>query len=113
MYEALLAAKSLQESGVDTVVINMHTIKPLDKDVLIKYAKQTKAIVSVEDHQIAGGLGSAMSEFLAQSYPIPMEFVGIKDQFGESGKPDELLEKFGLKSRHIIEAAKKVIARKR
>lgn len=112
VYEALLAAKELEEIGVEVQVVNMHTIKPIDEEVIINAARISGAIVTVEDHQIAGGLGSAVSEVVAKRHPIPMEFVGVDDQFGESGKPDELLTKFGLKSKNIIEAVKKVVARK-
>lgn len=113
IYKALIAAKDLDEMGIGSVVINMHTIKPLDEEILLQYAMTTGSVVTLEDHQIAGGLGSAVVEYLAKSYPVPVEFVGMKDTFGESGKPQELLEKFGLTSRSIIEATNKVVARKR
>lgn len=111
-YYALLAAKKLDEDGVKVLVTNIHTIKPLDNDLIIEQVKKTGAAVSVEDHQIAGGLGGAISELLAQNLPSPMEFVGMRDVFGESGSPEELLKKFEMDSDSIIKAVKKVIARK-
>jgi len=112
LYEALVAAKELGESGIEVLVINNPTIKPLDEQTLIRAAKTCNAVVSVEEHQVNGGLGGALSELFAKNYPVPMEFIGVQDSFGESGSPDELLEKFGLKSKNIIEAVKKVITRK-
>lgn len=112
LYEALAAAQDLEESGIEVEVINMATIKPLDLEVIIKTAQKTKAIVTVEEHQITGGLGSAVAEVLGEYYPVPLQRVGIKDRFGESGEPDELLTKFGLKSRNIKAAVKEVISRK-
>ena len=112
VYEALLAAKELGESGIETEVINCHTIKPIDEDTIIEAAKKCGAVVTVEEHQVNGGLGGAVAEVLAKHYPVPMEFIGMPDHFGESGEPDELLEKWGMKSKHIIEAVKKVVERK-
>ncbi|RMF55606.1 transketolase family protein [Candidatus Woesearchaeota archaeon] len=109
IYEALLAAKELEKKGISALVLNVHTIKPIDKKEIIKAAKKTKAVVTVEDHQIHGGLGSAVAEVLAQNYPTRMEFIGIKDRFGESGSDKELYKKFGLTYKHIIKAVKKVI----
>ncbi len=111
-YEALLAARELDKRGIETLVINSHTIKPLDEQTIIRAAKTCGAVITVEEHQIAGGLGGAVAETLAKNFPVPMEFVGMPDAFGESGQPDELLEKFGMKSKDIIEAAKRVITRK-
>lgn len=112
VYEALVAGKKLEEDGIETIVINNHTIKPMDSQTIISAAKKTGAVVTVEEHQIAGGMGSAVSEVLSKYYPVPMEFVGMNDSFGESGKPDELLTKYKMKSKDIIEAVKKVISRK-
>ncbi len=112
VYEALLVAKQLEESGIETQVINMYSLKPADEEMIISIARKIGAIVTVEDHQIAGGLGSIVSEVTARNQPVPIEFIGVKDQFGQSGKPDELLTKFGLKSQNIIEAVRKVITRK-
>jgi transketolase len=112
VYQSLLAAKNLAKSNIESLVINCHTIKPIDEQTIIRAAKITGAVVTVEDHQITGGLGGAVAEVLAKNYPVPMEFVGVKDSFGESGKPKELLEKYGLTSEDIIKAVKKVIRRK-
>ncbi len=112
LFEALLAAKELEKSEIEAEVINCATIKPIDEWTIISSAKKTGAVVTVEEHQINGGLGGAVSEVLAKNFPVPMEFIGMPDSFGESGAPDELLEKYGMKAKNIIEAAKKVIARK-
>lgn len=112
VYEALIAAKKLTKVKINTLVINCHTIKPIDERAIIKAAKLAGAVVSVEEHQVAGGLGGAVSEVLAQNYPVPMEFIGMSDSFGESGDPDKLLKKHGMKSTDIITAVKKVIGRK-
>ena len=112
VYEALLAAKELDKKGIETLVINCHTIDPIDEQAIIRAAKITGAVVTVEEHQITGGLGGAIAEVLARNYPVPMEFVGMPDSFGESGAPDELLEKYGMKAKDIIEAVKEVIQRK-
>ncbi len=90
----------------------MATIKPLDREAIVEMAKSCGAIVSVEEHQVMGGLGSAVSEVLAQAYPVPMEFVGVQDKFGQSGTPEELIEHYGMGVDHIVEAIKKVIGRK-
>ncbi|MFH0971580.1 MAG: transketolase family protein [Candidatus Micrarchaeota archaeon] len=113
VYEALIAAKQLEKEGISVRVIDLHTIKPIDKDTLIEAAKETGAIVCAEEHQITGGMGSAVAEVLSENYPVPVKYVGIKDRFGESGLPDELLVKFGLKSTDIIEKAREAIGMKR
>lgn len=111
--EGLEAAKELENIGIGLVVINMHTIKPIDDVTLTRYAKLTDAFVTVEEHQIMGGLGSAVAEVLSQTRPSPIEFVGVRDSFGESAKTyQELWKKFGLTKENIIEAVKKVITRK-
>ena len=97
---------------IEVLVINSHTVKPLDTRAIIHAAKITGAVVTVEEHQVTGGLGGAVAEVLAKNFPVPMEFIGVQDSFGESGNPDELLEKFKLKSKNIIEAVKKVVGRK-
>jgi len=97
VYESLQAARILSKEGIEATVINMHTIKPLDHETVIKYAKQTGAIVTAEEHQAIGGLGGAVSEVLSQNYPCPQEMVAVRNSFGQSGKPGELLEKYGLK----------------
>ena len=112
VYEALLAAKELEKSGIETEVINCHTVKPIDEKTIISAARKCGAIVSVEEHQISGGLGSAIAEVSSRNHPVPMEYVGMPNHFGESGEPDELLEKYGMKAKHILEAVKKVISRK-
>ncbi len=112
LYNALIAAEELSKEGIECMVINSHTVKPLDEKTIIEAAKKTGAVVSVEEHQIAGGLGSAIAESLARNYPVPQEFVGTHDRFGESGEPDELIEAFGMGVNSIKEAVKKVIKRK-
>lgn len=108
-YYALVAAKKLEEEGINTLVTNIHTIKPLDENTVIEQAKQTSAVVTVEDHQIAGGLGGAISEILSQNHPTAMEFIGMRDTFGESGKPEEILGKYKMDTDAIYNAVKKVI----
>jgi transketolase len=110
--EALSAAEKLKAEGIDVRVINMHTIKPIDTAAIIAAAKETGAIVTAEEHQIYGGLGSAVCEVLAQNVPVPVEIVGVKDSFGESGTPNQLLAHYGLKDVNIMDAIKKVIKRK-
>ncbi|OPL12070.1 MAG: transketolase [Firmicutes bacterium ML8_F2] len=112
VYEALLAAESLSKQGIDVRVINNHTIKPIDEEEIIKAAEQTGAIVTGEDHQVMGGLGSAVAEVLAKNEPVPIEMIGIQNRFGESGEPDELMKEFGLVAKDIKEAVLKVIKRK-
>ena len=104
MVEAALKAKELlKDEGINAGVINIHTLKPIDKDLIIKAAKETGAVVTAEEHSIIGGLGSAVSAVLCEEYPVPVIKVGIKDTFGESGKPAELLEKYGLTAKDIVE----------
>ncbi len=112
LYQALLAAKELDEEGVSILVTNVSSIKPIDEKTIIELSKQTGAVVSVEDHQVAGGLGGAISEVLAKNQPTPMEFIGLQDTFGESGTPDQLIKKYKMDKSAIKEAVKKVIARK-
>jgi transketolase len=112
VYEALQAQEQLAAKGISARVINMHTVKPLDGEALLKAAKETGAIVTAEEHQIAGGLGSAIAEFLVQNKPVPIEMVGIKDTFGESGAPEELAVKYGLVAKDIVDAVDKVLKRK-
>lgn len=111
LYNALLAAKELEKEKIGTVVLNNHTIKPLDEKKIIEIAKKYKAIVTVEEHSILGGLGSAIAEVLAKNCPTPMEFVGTKDAFGESGEPKDLINKHGLGIKDIITAVKMVLRR--
>lgn len=112
LYYSLLAAKELDEEGLQTKVVNIHTIKPLDEATIIGLARETGAVVSVEDHQVDGGLGSAIAEVLAKNHPTAQEFVGLQNTFGESGKPEELLKKFEMDKDAIKEAVKKAISRK-
>jgi transketolase len=112
LYQALIAAKELHVEGIGTMVVNNHTIKPMDHETISEAAKKCGAVVTVEEHQVAGGMGSAVAEVLAQNSPVPIEFIGMKDSFGESGKAGELLEKYGMSVVAIKEAVKKVIGRK-
>ncbi|MFH1404638.1 MAG: transketolase C-terminal domain-containing protein [Patescibacteria group bacterium] len=113
VYEAMKAARDLEAEGIEARVINCHTIKPLDSKTIIKAAKETGAIITLEDAQAAGGLGGAVAECLAQNHPVPIEFMGIKDRYGESGPADELLEHFELTAPHIINSVHEVIKQKR
>ena len=104
--EAVEAKAALEAEGYSVRLIDMHTIKPIDADLIIKAANETKAIVTAEEHSIIGGLGSAVAEVVAENAPVKVVRVGVKDTFGESGKPDELMEAYGLKAKNIIEAVK-------
>ena len=105
VYKALEVAKELEKEGISITVINNSAIKPLDEKMILKWAKKSKAIITLEEHQIAGGMGSAIAEFLSENNPLPIKFMGIKDKFGESGKTEELLEKYNLDK----EAIKKTV----
>jgi transketolase len=107
--EALKAHERLKEDGISTKVINIHTIKPIDREIIISAAKKTKAIVTAEEHSIIGGLGSAVLEVLSDEYPVPLKRVGVMDTFGESGKPKDLLEKYKLTADEIVKQVKEVI----
>jgi len=111
--EALSAAEKLKADGISLKVVNMHTIKPIDAEMIVNSAKETGAIVTAEEHQIIGGLGSAVAEVLGQHYPCPLEMIGVKDSFGESGSPAQLLAHYGLKDINIVDAVKRVILRKK
>jgi len=104
--EALMAAEALEKEGISLRVIDMHTIKPIDKEIIIKAAKETKGIVTAEEHSVFGGLGSAVAEVVVQNSPVKMAFVGVADTFGESGKPAELMAKYGLTAADIVAAVK-------
>jgi len=110
--EAIDASMELSKEGISARVINIHTVKPIDEEIIIKAARETHAIVAAEEHQLFAGFGSAVAEVVVKNYPVPMEFVGINDTFGESGEPDELMKAYGLTSNDIYKKAKKVIERK-
>ncbi|MFH0895634.1 MAG: transketolase family protein [Bacteroidota bacterium] len=111
-WEALQAAEELKKQNIDARVINIHTIKPIDEEIILKAARETGAIVTSEEHQLMAGFGSAVCEVVAQHCPAPIEMVGVADTFGESGKPDELMKKYGLTSAHIVAAGVRAIKRK-
>lgn len=113
LYRALKVAYELEKEGKMVKVLNLSTVKPLDEDTVWKLAHEAGAIVTVEEHQIAGGMGSAVAECLARHYPVPIEFIGIKDEFGQSGTPDELLEHYGMGEKDIKTAVQKVLLRKK
>ncbi len=110
--EALEAKEILAKDGINARVINIHTIKPIDREIIVKAAKETGAIVTCEEHNIIGGLGSAVAEVLCEEAPVPMERVGVKDVFGKSGVPAQLLKEYGLTAEDIANAAKKAISKK-
>ncbi len=113
VHKAIVAAKNFAQKGIAVKVVNIHTLKPLDTETIINCAKEAQAVVTVEEHQIAGGLGSAVAEVLAQNYPVPQEFIGIRDKFGQSGKPEELIEHYGMGVLHIEQAVERVLSRKK
>ncbi len=113
LYNALVAAHELEKEKIGTIVLNCHTIKPLDEKKIIELARKTGAVVTVEEHQVNGGSGSAVAEALAKSYPVLMEFIGLKDTFGESGAPEALIEKYGMGVKDIKAAARKALRRKK
>lgn len=110
--ESLSASEILKKEGVEARVINMHTIKPIDQECIMAAAKETGAIVTAEEHQAIGGLGSAVSEVVVKNCAVPMEIIGVDGLFGQTGSPEELLKEYGLKDTNIVEAVKKVIKRK-
>ncbi|MFH1791126.1 MAG: transketolase family protein [Candidatus Omnitrophota bacterium] len=113
VYEALAAAKILKKEGIEARVINLHTPKPIDRSAIIKAARETGAIVTVEEHTLYGGFGSAIAEVVIEKCPVIMKMIGVKDTFGESGEPEELFEHFGLTAKHIVQAARQAIKEKR
>ncbi|MFH1671402.1 MAG: transketolase family protein [Candidatus Portnoybacteria bacterium] len=112
VYEALLAARDLEKEKISVAVVNNPSIKPMDEKTIIDAAKKTGAVVTAEDHQVMGGMGSAVCEVLAKNASVPVEMIGVQDRFGESGSPEELMKEFGLLAENIKEAVKKVIKRK-
>ncbi len=113
LYEAKSAGKILKKEGISARIINLHTPKPLDKDLILKAAIQTGAFVTVEEHTIFGGMGSAVCEFVSQKHPVPVKMIGINDTFGESGSPLELLKRFNLTTGDVVKAARKVLKMKK
>jgi transketolase len=111
LHEALLAARALADEGVDVEVLNLSTVKPIDADALVALAKKAGRIVTIEEHQIFGGMGSAVAECLAGHHPVSIEFVGVHDDFGQSGKPEELIEYYGMGRDAIVAAARRVMGR--
>ena len=112
LHNVLLAAEELSKEEIECMVINSHTVNPLDEKTIIDAAKKTGAVVSVEEHQVNGGLGSAVAEVLSRNYPVPQEYIGVQNRFGESGNAEELIKHFGMDVGSIKEAVKKVILRK-
>ncbi|MFH0731738.1 MAG: transketolase family protein [Candidatus Omnitrophota bacterium] len=112
VYQALLADEILQKDGINAAIINLHTIKPLDRKTIISSVSKTRAVVTCEEHLIAGGMGSAVSELLAQELPLPVEMIAVRDRFGESGDPWKLMEKFNLTPEDIVAACKRAIKRR-
>lgn len=110
VHKAILAARELKKDGIAATVLNLSTIKPLDTDAILTLAKECGALVTVEEHQIAGGMGSAVAEFCAEHCPVPISFIGVRDRFGQSGKPEELLEHYGMGVSHITAAAARILS---
>jgi len=112
VWEAILAGEKLAEMGISAEIINIHTIKPLDEEAVLKSAAKTGCVVTAEEHNRLGGLGDSIAQVLIKNRPVPQEYVAVDDTFGESGTPAQLMKKYGLDSEHIIEAVKRAIARK-
>jgi len=112
VWKALEASVILEEKGIRAEVINIHTIKPLDEEAILSSVAKTGCVVSAEEHMLLGGMGESIAQVLARNHPVPMEMVAIDDTFGESGKPEELMQKYGLDTPDIVAAALKVIERK-
>lgn len=111
LHKALVSAKELLKEGIEVEVMNLSTIKPLDEKSLLDFVRRVGKIVTLEEHQIAGGMGSAVAEYLAQNYTVPIEFLGVRDEFGQSGSPEELIEHYGMGVKDIIQAVKKILKR--
>lgn len=112
VWQAIEAAQALEEKGIDAEILNFHTIKPFDQEALLQSVAKTKCVVTAEEHQKMGGLGSITAQILAENEPCPIEFVAVNDQFGESGKPVDLLNKYGLGSKDVLSAVEKVLKKK-
>jgi transketolase len=113
VWKAIEAGKILQEKGISVDLINIHTVKPIDAEAILQSVKRTGCAVTAEEHNIIGGLGDAIAQVTSRNLPVPIEYVGTNDTFGESGTPEQLLEKYGLTANHIVEAAEKVMSRKK
>jgi transketolase len=111
LYKALSSAKELKEKGIEVEVMNLSTIKPLDEEAITALAKKAGKIITVEEHQIRGGMGSAVAECLGKHFPVPIEFIGVDDEFGQSGTPEELIEHYGMGTKSIIKAVNKILKR--
>jgi transketolase len=109
VHSALLAARELEQQGIGSLVVNLHTIKPLDRETVLAVARECDAVVTIEEHQVAGGMGSAVAELLAKEAPVRMRFVGVQDRFGQSGEPKELIEHYEMGVSHIIAAARSLL----
>ena len=112
VWEAIKAGELLAELGIDAEIINIHTIKPLDEEAVLKSIAKTRCVVSAEEHNRLGGLGDSIAQLLVKNDPVPMEYIAVDDSFGESGKPEELMKRYGLDDLHIVAAVKKVMVRK-
>jgi transketolase len=113
VYTALIAAEELAKDGIECRVVNNHTIKPMDEAAIVAAAADCGAVVTVEEHQVQGGMGSRVAEILAEQHPVPIEFIGVHDRFGQSGSPQELIEEYGMGASAIVAAVKRALARKR
>ncbi len=113
VWEAIKAGEKLAEMGIDAEIINIHTIKPLDEEAVLKSVAKTRCVVSAEEHNRLGGLGDSIAQLLINTDPVPMEYVAVNDSFGESGTPEQLMKKYGLDDEHIVKAVQKVLARKK
>ena len=112
VWKAIEACEILEAKGISCELINIHTIKPLDAKAILASAKKTKCAVTAEEHQRNGGLGDSIAQLLSMEFPVPIEMVAVNDSFGESGKPDELMTKYGIDTQNVVEAVEKVLRRK-
>lgn len=112
LYRAILVAKALEAEGIKSKVMNLASIKPIDVEGIVALAKETRAIITIEEHQVIGGMGSAVAEVLAKNFPVPIEFIGVQDKFGQSGEPEELIKHYGMDEGSIKEAVRQVLKRK-
>jgi transketolase len=112
VWKAIEAGEILAEAGINVEIINIHTIKPLDEEAVLKSVAKTRCVVTAEEHNRIGGLGDSIAQLLARNNPVPQEYVAVNDSFGESGTPDQLMKKYGLDTEDIIKAVNKVIKRK-